>query len=125
MEGERGRVPVAYRDTTVVGAPDRNIECWLSANPTDLASQTECDTDAIVQARRDDPKGVVQAVFKQCADERGVVLYDLMSVFVAKAPLAKWLEDASFKSFYERCQELAQAFDCSLPNEMDCKERLP
>ena len=126
VKGERGFLLPEYHHAAAIGAPERNIECWLSLDPPDLAAYTGWSEADIRSARKGDPKGVVGAAFQQAseADPVGGV-YAVMTVFVAKAPLAYWLEDNSFRAFYERCQEIAQTFGCALPNEMNAKVRLP
>ena len=124
-DNERSKLPADYRELTAIGAPERNIECWLSADPDDLASQTGCDAGEIRRVQSDDPKGVVGAAFKRKADQSGRPLYDLVEGFVHHAPRANWLSaQRCYKAFHNECRELATKLNCpSLPNDGDATTR--
>jgi len=122
---ERASVPDEHAHLVAVGAPDRNIECWLSADPDDLARETGCDADTIRRAREGDPKGDVQAAFRRAAADRGRDVSEVMTEFAAGAPLATWMAETSFEAFWDECRQLAGALGCDLPNPRDAKERRP
>jgi hypothetical protein len=123
VEGERAWVPLEYRHVTAIGAPARNIECWIVADVADFCGQTGADARQIQAAKRDDPKGAVRKALQLAASAPAKVHEYTMS-FVQGAPLGVWLDMACFKGFYEECRGLAQTLGCALPNEADCKTRL-
>jgi len=123
---EKGKVPERYRDLSLVkiGAPERNIECWLSAAVEDFCAQTGADETEVRRARADDPKGLTQTALQRAAGTRSVAVQAFTEDYVRGAPLAHWLGMACFDAFYRDCRELAQAQGCpDLPNEADAKTR--
>jgi hypothetical protein len=123
---EKGKLPERYRDLSLVkiGAPERNIECWLCAAVDDFCAQTGADRDQVQQARENDPKGLAQAALQRAAEAGAKSVQDFTEAYVAGAPLAYWLHMNCFKAFYDECRGLAQAQGCpDLPNEADAKAR--
>jgi hypothetical protein len=125
VQRERNLVPAEYDHRTAIGAPERNIECWLSADPHDLAEQTGVDEQEVLRARRHDPKGVVQGAFSRAAEVAGADRHDAITEFVGKAHLSAWLDDRSFDAFWNECQQLAQHGGCNLPNLREAARPLP
>jgi hypothetical protein len=124
VRDERGKLPDQPDVPVVIGAPTRNIECWLSADPVHFASTVGGDETQIRNARKDDPKGLVQAALKQKADADDTSVAEAIEGYTRDAPLAQWLEMNCFNAFYEECQQLAADMGCDpLPNERDAKAR--
>ena len=108
-------VPARFRGFTVYGVADRNVECWLRADPTCLAEAL--DIDAHELARASDPKGLVEGALNGLTpwgkEER-------IEAVVRDADLRTWLEcSRSFERFYEDTRSMAQRNGCAFPNERE------
>jgi len=124
VDDERGKLPTEPRVPVVIGAPKRNIECWLSADPTHFASAIGGDETQIRRARDDDPKGLVQAAVRQRASADGTSTAGVIEEYTRQWDKRQWLRMKCFNAFYEACQELAVDMGCPpLPNERDAKAR--
>ena len=119
--GQHQRMPEELRDLLAVGVPDRDVECWLAADPHDLAAKVGGDEQAMLRARQQDLKALVHGAFRQAADREGVGLYDLMASFVESAELREWFEQTSFEEFWHECQALARRVECELPPRGDAE----
>lgn len=123
VRNERSKLPPEYVDLTAIGAPERNIECWLVADLADFCATTGADRQQIEQAKRDDPKGQVGAALKSAAGDRKHV-NEYVTRFVKSAPIAKWCDMSCFEGFRTECANVAQRFQCDrIPNERDSKTR--
>lgn len=123
VENERSKLPEEYVHLTAIGAPERNVECWLTADLDHFCSVTGADRERIEAARRTDPKGEVRSSLERAAHGSKKV-HDYAVGFVAGAPLSAWLRMNCFKAFYDECRGLATTLGCSLlPNEADARAR--
>jgi len=123
VKGERERMPEEYDWRTVIGAPDRNVECWLDADPKALADCTGANEAELRQARRGDPKGPVRAAFRRRSETTGAGEPELMACFVERADLRPWLGISCFAGLYEECRQRAAELGCGpLPNEREAEE---
>ncbi len=111
-----GRVPEEFRHMCVHGVADRNIECWLAADPEALARELDCEASAIPG---DNPDGFVKKRFG--IEERGqgqAQAKDRIAGFVKTAPLKTWIQNSpSFAAFYDEVRRLSQQSGCDIPNE--------
>jgi hypothetical protein len=124
VNGERSRLPAAYAPMTVIGSPERNIECWLSADVEDFCHVTGASSPVVTRARKTDPKGEVQAAIKTAALAAGLTREAYVAKFVHEAPLAKWMQQRSFKAFVDECAGFMRGQPCGpMPNEEDSKAR--
>jgi hypothetical protein len=93
----------------LVGVCDRNVECWLAADPDYLARRLEINADEL---RVDDPKGVVQAAIRA----KRIRVEEL----VEAAPVGRWIDSSpSFEAFYDDARTLGQRKGCDVPNERE------
>ncbi len=122
VSNERSKLPAPYAEVTVIGAPARNIECWVSADVDDFCKVTGANRQELEAAHGRDPKGVVRQALRRAAGQRDV--HDYVVRFVAGAPLRAWLSMSCFAAFYRQCKELAARLQCQgLPNEADSAAR--
>jgi len=123
VENERSKLPPQYVSLTAVGAPERNIECWLVADVNDFCETTGANRRQIEQARRGDPKGEVRAALKTAAGASNKV-HEYTETFVQGAPFAQWMQMNCFQGFKNECDALAANLSCDpLPNERDSNSR--
>ena len=110
QRSERSRFPAEYLTSAVHGVADRNVECWISAEPDWLAKQL--DTDAS-RFRCEDPK---RAFEEALGIERDNRKEEEIAALVSNAPLQAWLRNASFEDFYEQLRDQSQQLGCSIEN---------
>ncbi|MCS6863277.1 MAG: hypothetical protein NZT92_23465 [Abditibacteriales bacterium] len=105
---EQGRIPPEYRDISLVGVADRNIVCWIAADPVYLSPE-----DLQVA----DPEGIFERAM-------GITTFDKkeseIATIVRGAPLRNWIaQSESFADFYDDARALSQRQGCSMPNERE------
>lgn len=110
QKDERERCPAGSQNKLVAGVCDRNVECWLAADPDHLARATGRPRGEFAQP---DPKGAVEKAF---GVTRLAKKEDEIASFVEKAPLRNWLNNASFEDFYEQLRQRGKALGCAVGN---------
>lgn len=101
-------------DFVIFAVCDRNIECWLCADPDLIASQT---SRTATEFRVTDPKRVFESAmhittFNKKEDE--------IASFVRAAPLHRWLSNnRSFEEFYDALRQKSKGFVCRIENLRD------
>jgi hypothetical protein len=115
---EWDRVPTDCRHLCVFGVAERNIECWLAADPAALAEELECGVPGIPAG---DPSGFVKRRFGMGErDANREAAKKRIGRFVEKAPLKAWIERSpSFNDFYNEARALAAQRRCTIPNELE------
>jgi hypothetical protein len=115
---EWARIPSDCQDFCLFGVADRNIECWLAADPTALAVELECQPAEIPEG---DPSGFVKRRFglgERDADREAGKRR--LSAFVRKTRLKRWINvSESFEAFYKDARALAARSGCAIPNELE------
>ncbi len=97
----------------VVGVCDRNVECWLVADPQYAAQKTGLPEHDF---RVEDPKKVfTRAMGITRLDDK----CDDLIAYVVSAPLHRWLSNDAFKTFYGQLWQKSKQFNCSLENLME------
>ncbi len=98
----------------LVGVCDRNVECWLCADPRHAASVVGCDPGAV---DGEDPKSRFERALGVTRSEKQE---DVIADLVQGAPLREWIRRSpSFRSFYEDARDIAQRRGCTMRNEED------
>jgi hypothetical protein len=105
---ERLKFPQERLGRAIHGVADRNVECWICAEPEWLAR--ELRTDA-VRFRCEDPKKALERALEIDRDDRKE---SEIAELVSKAPLARWLANRSFKDFYDQIRDQSQQLGCSI-----------
>ncbi len=113
LRNERQRFPQGRLIQSVHGVADRNIECWICADPAWLAQQV--GENALI-FRTVDPK---QAFERALGINRDDKKEDEIADLVRRAPVRSWLSNASFEDFYERIRDLSQLLGCEIQNERE------
>lgn len=110
---ELGKLPDSLHPLTVYGVADRNIECWLCADPQYIASKTGRPAKDFVV---DDPKGAFQSAMGISRDEKRE---SEIAALVKEAPLRvlrRWLERRSFEDFYDELWAVSRRRQCVIEN---------
>lgn len=105
------RIPQALQVFTTCGVADRNIECWLCADPQYVAQQTGRDPK---EFEVDDPKGPFESAMSISRDDRKE---KEIAGFVVTAPLDRWLKNSrSFEDFFDQLWRVSKQRDCEIEN---------
>ncbi|MFW6161866.1 MAG: hypothetical protein ACODAJ_03805, partial [Planctomycetota bacterium] len=108
-------VPERYRIFAVYAVADRNVECWLAADPASLASALGVEPSALAEAP--DPKGIIESALRPLSRAEKI---KRVADFVASAPLPRWIRASrSFRAFYEDVRALTLREECEFPNERE------
>jgi hypothetical protein len=113
QQDERDKFPPEWLPLTIHGVPDRNIECWLCAEPDWLGNQLGCGGG---QFRVDDPKNAFESTMGISRDDRKEAE---ISSLVRDAPLWRWLSKDSFEDFYGQVRRMSLQLDCTIENLLD------
>ena len=109
------KVPEDCRHLTLFGVADRNVECWLAADPGALAAEPGCRAEEIPT---DDPSAFVKRRFGLKDRERKEAARTRVREYVARASLRSWIEESdSFADFHDDARRLAKQTGCPIPNE--------
>jgi hypothetical protein len=117
QQADREKSDVNHRFMTVVGVCERNVECWLTADATWLA--TEVGTDP-AKFQVDDPKSAVEAALAVTARDRQE---SKIIALIERAPLHRWLVNRSFEDFFDQLWLQAKRLGCGIPNLRDAAMR--
>lgn len=106
----------------VCGVAVENVEHWLALDPNYLSQELDISTSEITHTsqKTDRIKNAIAGAKK--LNEK---TSDVAARLVRDAPAAvfrKWLEDASFRRFYDDCRAKAIERDCDVPNEHNTVE---
>ena len=111
------RVPDDCQHLTLFGVADRNIECWLAADPGALAKELECRAEEIPTPN---PSTFVKQRFGLNDRGRKKTAKERVREYVARAKLRSWIgASASFADFYDEARGLAARTGCAIPNELN------
>ena len=118
---ESERIPEDYRDVTLFGVADRNIECWLAIVRDALAAELGCPVDDIPI---DDPSHFVKRRFGLSNRDTRKDARTRICNYVAHASLRSWIErSASFGDLYDQARGLSRRTGCPFPNELETERR--
>lgn len=111
---EVSRLPDEIQHFAVYGMADRNIECWLCADPHYVAGVTGREAGDFAV---DDPKGAFEAAMDITRDDKRETE---IAQFVREARtdvLQRWLENSgSFEDFYDQLWTVSRQRDCTIEN---------
>lgn len=109
-KNERSCFPQERLALAIHGVADRNIECWLCADPDYIAQRLGIPAEEVRVA---DPKGRFEsAIGIDRSDRKEGEITDL----VKEAPLRSWLRNPSFEDFYEQALKMSQLRGCKIEN---------
>jgi hypothetical protein len=114
---EWAKIPAIYQHVTIFGVAERNIECWLAASPSFLASELDCEPNEIPI---EDPSDFVKARLRAlCGPEGQDAWRQRVVAIVCHAPLGQWLRASrSFEHFWDQIVRMSkQQKGCQIPNE--------
>ncbi len=111
-QNELEYLPAERRQQVVFGVPDRNIECWICADPHWLAEQVGGDAQLFMN---NNPKNAFQVALGIGRDKKE----ELISELVQRAPVHRWLVNRSFEDFYEQLRDCSQVHGCHIENLRD------
>jgi hypothetical protein len=112
---ERARLPSDCQHRSMVGIPDRNIECWLCAEPGWLGKRLGVNPDLL---RVDDPKGIFNSTLGISRDDKQETT---IAEIVKAAPLWSWLNNTSFEDFYQQVWQQSKQHGCTIENLRESK----
>jgi hypothetical protein len=115
-EEELGQVPPERMGRVICGIPDRNIECWLCADPVWLANELHLDAHVF---QVDEPKRAFERAMEITRDDKKE---ERIADLVRRGPLRRWLDNPSFEDFYETARDLSQVLDCAFENLRDAAD---
>jgi|SRR6266852_598273 len=111
LKEERENFPEDRLFQCIHGAPDRNIECWICADPDWLAGELGVD---VAPLRTGDPKAAFQRAMGITRDDKKE---KRISALVVSAPMKSWLgQSRSFRDFYDCARALSQRLGCVIEN---------
>jgi hypothetical protein len=112
---ERTQLTKAGGDDVLLGVAERNIECWLCADPDYTAKKLECDRE---QLTVEDPKNAFcRAMGIQRDDKKRTEIAKLIS---DAPPLKNWLNKSpSLMHFYTEVRSLSSRMGCYIPDELE------
>lgn len=108
VRAEESRCRPEHRHLAVFGVCNRNVECWIAADPAWLAEETGRSPD---EFRVNDPKDAVCAALGVTGRERKE---PEIAALVERAPLRNWLNNASFADFYDKLWQKSKERHCAL-----------
>lgn len=109
------KVPDDCRHLTLFGVADRNVECWLAADPGALAAELGCRAEEIPTV---DPSDFVKQRFGFTDREGKVAARTRVREYVARASLGSWIKASdSFADFHDEARRLAKRTRCAISNE--------
>ena len=107
-------MPDSIRPFAVYGMADRNIECWLCADPQYIAQETGREAGDLSV---DDPKGAFESAMHVSRDDKQE---SKIAALVRNAPtdvLKHWLQHSrSFEDFYDQLWAVSRQRECDLEN---------
>ncbi|MBU0717289.1 MAG: hypothetical protein KJ749_03495 [Planctomycetes bacterium] len=114
QRGEVGKLPDDMQPFAVYGMADRNIECWLCADPQYIAKIKERAAEDFAV---DDPKGAFESAMDVSRDDKRE---SEIAQLVSEAPapvLKRWLANSrSFEDFYDQLRAVSKQRECVIEN---------
>lgn len=110
---EIDKLPENVRDFVAYGMADRNIECWLCADPHYIAKKTAHQPESFDVP---DPKTSFEAALVISRDDKKE---PEIAALVSKAEVAvlkRWLTSQSFEDFYDQLWSLGKRRACQIEN---------
>jgi len=95
------------------GVADRNIECWICADPQYVAHALGVRVQELLVS---DPKGRFESAL---GIGGGDLKENEITRLVRDAPLHAWLQKPSFEDFYEQVRDVGQRRGCQIENLRD------
>ncbi|MBI1789849.1 MAG: hypothetical protein HYR60_20150 [Acidobacteria bacterium] len=111
QKNARSKFPSGQLTRAIHGVADRNVECWICANPEWLAKLL--DESNPEQFMCSDPKGVFERALRIDRDDRKE---KEIAELTRLAPLGSWLKNASFEDFYEQVRSHSLQRRCHVEN---------
>jgi hypothetical protein len=108
---ERSACPEQFNYLCIHAVCERNVECWICADPDWLATKLGCDPEPF---RSENPKRAFEHAI-------GVANFDKkeseIAALVGDAPLRSWLQNSrSFEDFYDQVRHNSQRLGCQIEN---------
>ena len=100
------------QDFTIFAVCNRNVECWICADVRWIKEQLRSEDDFSIKGAKD---AFEQAMQISRDDNKESEIIEL----VKKAPLKQWLQNRSFKDFYEKLRDKSQELGCRIENLLD------
>jgi len=113
QRNERSRFPAEHLPHAVHGVADRNVECWICADPQWLARELGAGPE---QFQCENPKRAFERVLGISRDDSKEAE---IAALVSKAPLHRWLIEPSFEDLYEQLRDQSQQLGCCVENLRD------
>jgi hypothetical protein len=111
---ELGKLPGEFLPFVVYGIADRNIECWLCADPLYIAQKTGRSAD---EFRTPDPKSAFQCAMAVSRDDKKETEIAALVSQASNTVLKHWLRASrSFEDFYDQLWALRGERDCPIEN---------
>jgi hypothetical protein len=110
QKDDRAKFPPECLDRAIHGVADRNIECWLCAEPGWLGKRLGIEPQ---QLRCEDPKGVFEHAMGVSQDDNQEAE---IAQTVKDAPLKSWLDNSSFEDFYRQAWHQSKQAGCTIEN---------
>lgn len=110
QKNERSKFPPERLARAIHGVADRNMECWICAEPNYVAGKLQIQAQEL---QTPNPKGIFEAAMDISRNDRKEAeIADL----VKGAPLNSWLGNASFEDFYEQVRDISKQLGCEIEN---------
>lgn len=114
QRNERASFPLERLHYAIHGVAERNIECWICADPSWIAQELGAQAEDF---RVDDPKGIFE---RMLGIDRDSKQEQQISALVERGPLTAWLAASrSFEDFYEAARNSSQQLGCKIENLRD------
>lgn len=111
---EVGKLPDSIRPFAVYGMADRNIECWLCADPRYIAEKTEWAAEDFAV---DDPSGTFRSVMDISRDDKQESKIAALVRDAPAAVLKHWAQHSrSFEDFYDQLWTVSRQRECVIEN---------
>ncbi len=114
---EVAKLPDSIGPFAVYGMADRNIECWLCADPHYIAEKTgRAAEDFLV----DDPKGAFESAMQISRDDKREAQIAELVREADVGVLRRWLvKSRSFEDFYDQLWTVSKQRECEIENLRD------
>jgi hypothetical protein len=107
---DQARCLPEHTHLAVVGVCDRNVECWLCADPVWLAARTGRQR---AEFAVDDPKGAFESALQVTSFDKKE---SEIAALVQEAPLRQWLRNGAFDAFYNDLWQKSKELGCGIEN---------
>ena len=111
---ELDKLPNDIRPFAVYGMADRNIECWLCADPQYIAEKTGRAAEDFTV---DDPKGAFESAMRVSRDDKRESEIAALVREACAEVLQRWLQNSrSFEDFYDQLWTVSRQRECDIDN---------